>query len=127
MREPLTHRLRRWAHEIPHRVFMPRKWMVMNNPYDYQWDAFLTTALDLGMVKPEHPWFREAPTVEHTMACGTYRVWVANYPYGYAICFGKEQVDTPPPPFKLHYRPSFRAMLRLRKLQLQLAREIEKE
>jgi hypothetical protein len=101
MREPLKHRALRVAYETVWRL-NPR-WVSMNNRYDYEWDVFLTTALDLNMLK----------IYDLSAAIGDRHVWVGNFPYAYGMEVSRFSVGD------LSGRPSFRTIKRLRALEEQ--------
>lgn len=117
MKEPIKHRLKRLAFEIPFRVFSPR-WWHLTSRYDYEWDVFVETSLNLGMVKADQKWFFSHPRADHVLLVGEKEMWVSNYPYAYATPHEDIMVGGG------ESRPSIRTMLRIRKLQAELQREI---
>lgn len=101
MREPLKHRILRVAYETVWRL--NPHWAIMNNRYDYEWDVFLTTALDLNMVGIRGL----------SASIGDRRVWVGNFPYAYGGEIERFSIGD------LSGRPSFRTIKRLRALEEQ--------
>lgn len=101
MREPLKHRILRVAYETVWR-FHPY-WTTTTRGYDYEWDVFLTTALDLNMVEIR----------DLSAAIGDRRVWVGNFPYAYGMEISHFAAND------LSGRPSFRTIKRLRALEEQ--------
>lgn len=119
MKEPIWHRIKRLAYEIPFRLTGPR-YVLFMMPYDYEWDLFLEMALTLNMVDTSHPDSGIRATGEHTIMAGEHRVWVENYPYAYGQKLGSgryyNHVDE-------SGRPSLHTIRRLRKLQLKIMSE----
>lgn len=83
--------------------------------YSPEWDHYLRVAIELGMVKPcyhsDEPnpnWFSDC-----TVMVGDKTVWVGNYPYAYGIWRDR--------------RPSYKTIKLLRKVQLRLMKENERE
>lgn len=117
MKEPWKHRLKRWAYEFPMRCHP--YWMFMMYPYDYEWDMFLETAMDLNMVGPEEGPLTYRGRSTMVLMVGSQEIWASNYPFAY----GQRYSDLS----RLSGRPSYRNMRRLRKIQRQIVRKENEE
>ena len=101
----------------PFREWLSRVFRLHITLHDYspEWDHYLRVAIELGMVKPiyigadDNPkWFSDCRVM-----VGDMEVWVGNYAYAYGIWEG--------------CRPSYKTIKLLRKVQLRLIKENEKE
>lgn len=88
---------------------------LMMHKYSPEWDHYLRVAIELGMVQPSYhssnpnpKWFSDC-----TLMVGDKQVWVGNYPYAYGVWMDR--------------RPSYATMKLLRKVQIRLTIENEKE
>jgi len=83
--------------------------------YSPEWDHFLRMAIVLGMVRPVYYGDEPNPKCfsDFTVMVGDKCVWVGNYPYSYGVWEGR--------------MPSYATIKLLRKVQIQLTKENERE
>lgn len=74
-------RSRRLFEDILPRLIRPNAWS-MNMPLNWDWDEYVNTMLDLGVVTDDDG---------YTAQCGHTRIWVSNWPYAYGYLY---TVDT---------------------------------
>lgn len=72
----------RWVLSLrpQHRMYHPVRWVlefgrIMQKRYDADWDAYVSTCIDLGMI------YVERNCTQHIIEVGDYSVWISNFPY----------------------------------------------
>ena len=64
------------------RIFWPPSWS-MQSSYNIDYDKFMRTAINLGMITIDEI----TNGRNYTVRVGPHRVWISNYPYAYATTY----------------------------------------
>lgn len=64
------------------RILWPTSWY-MQSSYNIEYDKFMRTAINLGMITTDEI----TNGLNYTVSVGSHRVWVSNYPYAYATVY----------------------------------------